>query len=269
MKARIASVLLCCALSACAGIPLRDDEGSEALAAVIAAAYRVSALPRQEQQAQFEAAWRAHAQDAGPQAALRLALLLSLPGTAFQDDGQAVRILEPYAGPGATTDLRRYATLLDRQLAERARLQRRALRLRERLAAPPPVVVVEDAQVRRVADLVTYAHSVSNLPPEGQRAELAGAERDLASEPSEQARVRLALLFSLPGTAMHDDARALELLAPFASGDAASPLQQFAVLLHRQVSERTRDKKRSSQLREQLEALRAIERSLIERRPKP
>jgi len=87
--------------------------------------------------------------------------------------------------------------------------------------------------------------------------------------------VRLALLLSLPGTAFNDDGRAASLLEPLADSAAAEvprgPLQQFAGLLHAQVSERTREQRRSAQLKEQLEALKAIERGIIERgkaRPK-
>jgi hypothetical protein len=42
-------------------------------------------------------------------------------------------------------------------------------------------------------------------------------------------------------------------------------MQQFAGLLHAQISERLREQRRTAQLKEQLEALKAVERNIIER----
>jgi hypothetical protein len=61
----------------------------------------------------------------------------------------------------------------------------------------------------------------------------------------------------------------MNLLEPLLAGggDAAKgvPLRQFAGLIHAQVGERVREQRKSAQLKEQLDALRAIERSIIER----
>jgi hypothetical protein len=48
-------------------------------------------------------------------------------------------------------------------------------------------------------------------------------------------------------------------------------MQQFAELLHAQIGERLREQRRAAQLKDQLDALKAIERKIIEReqaRPK-
>jgi hypothetical protein len=101
--------------------------------------------------------------------------------------------------------------------------------------------------------------------------------------------VRLATLLAVLPAPLRDDARATELLEPVA--DAASPgLRRFAALLSAQVAERQRlarendrlarerdrtekehsrsDKERDLReeaLRQQLEALRSIERGILER----
>ena len=75
--------------------------------------------------------------------------------------------------------------------------------------------------------------------------------------------MRLALLYSIPGTAFQDDARAAQLLEPVASGSGA--LRQLAGLVHAQVTDRLKTQKRADQLKEQVEQLRAIEKQLIER----
>ncbi|HYS50854.1 MAG TPA: hypothetical protein VEM33_03165, partial [Burkholderiales bacterium] len=50
-----------------------------------------------------------------------------------------------------------------------------------------------------------------------------------------------------------------------ASESASGPMQQFAGLLHAQISERLREQRRTVQLKEQLEALKAVERNIMER----
>src|SRR5690606_1447328 len=113
--------------------------------------------------------------------------------------------------------------------------------------------------------------NVAAMTADEQRRELNGANQAYGREPSQLARLRLAMLLCLPGTAIADDGRALGLLEPMAAGTAgpagaaAGPLRRFAGLLHAQVGERVREQKRSAQLREQLDALKAMERSLMER----
>ncbi len=126
-----------------------------------------------------------------------------------------------------------------------------------------------------VAELVAYVQRVAALPAEEQRRELNVSTQTFSKDRGAQGRVRLALLLAVPGTAFNDDIRAAGLLEPLAESAAQElpkgPLQQFAGLLYAQISERTREQRRSAQLREQLEALKAIERGIIERekaRPK-
>ena len=133
----------------------------------------------------------------------------------------------------------------------------------------------EAEEARAVVDLVAYVQRVAAMRADEQRRELNVSAQMFSKDQGAQGRVRLALLLALPGTVFNDDIRAAGLLEPLAESAAIEvprgPLQQFAGLLYVQISERTREQRRSAQLREQLDALRAIERGIIERekvRPK-
>ena len=135
--------------------------------------------------------------------------------------------------------------------------------------------VRENHESRQVLDLIGYAQKIAALQAEEQRRELNASSQMFSKERDAYSRVRLALLLALPGTAFNDDAKAAGLLEPLAGAEAAEsspgPMQQFAGLLHAQISERLREQRRTVQLKEQLEALKAIERKIIEReqaRPK-
>ncbi|MBX6392906.1 MAG: hypothetical protein IRY96_05500, partial [Burkholderiales bacterium] len=69
-----------------------------------------------------------------------------------------------------------------------------------------------------------------------------------------------------PGTAIQDQARALALLEPFAEArNGDNLLKQFGALLYANLAEHAKAQRRADQLKEQLEALRAVERSIIDR----
>lgn len=138
-------------------------------------------------------------------------------------------------------------------------------------------LVVEGDESRKVVELIDYTQKVAGLQSEEQRRELSASNLIFLKDHGRGAygRLRLALLFALPGTAFNDDARAASLLEPLASGSAsaaqAGPMQQLAGLLYAQIVERLREQKRTAQLKEQLDAMKEIERKIIEReqgRPK-
>ncbi len=131
--------------------------------------------------------------------------------------------------------------------------------------------------------------SVARAPAAEQKAALARAQQQFVADPSPLRRVKLAgLLAALPAP-FRDDARAAELLDPIV--DASTPgTGRLAALLSMQIAERQRlarevdrltkerastererqanDKerdKREEAMRQQLEALRAIERGIIDR----
>jgi len=138
-----------------------------------------------------------------------------------------------------------------------------------------PALLSDDSDSREVATLIATAHKFAGLQGEDQKKELNAASQSFSKDRSPYSRARLALLLSLPGTAYTDEARAVTLLEPLVPppGTAnVAPLRQFAALVHADVGERLREQRRSAQLREQtgqmkeqLDALRAIERSIIER----
>jgi hypothetical protein len=128
---------------------------------------------------------------------------------------------------------------------------------------PAPALAVEAEEARQVAELLGYTQRVAGLGLEDQKRELATATQAFNRERSNANRVRLALLYSTPGAAIQDDARAAQLLEPIASGGGA--LRQFAGLVHAKVTDRHKTQKRADQLKDQVEQLRAIEKQLIER----
>jgi hypothetical protein len=135
--------------------------------------------------------------------------------------------------------------------------------------------VRDNHESRQVLELIGYAQRIAALQAEEQRRELNASSQAFSKDREAYGRVRLALVLALPGTTFNDDTKAAGLLEPLAGAAAAEsspgPMQQFAGLLHAQISERLREQRRTAQLKDQLEALKAIERQIIEReqaRPK-
>jgi hypothetical protein len=138
------------------------------------------------------------------------------------------------------------------------------------VAVPPPVAAptAEAEEARQVSELLGYYQRVAQLGPEDQKRELATATQAFNRERSNASRVRLALLYVMPGTSFQDEPRAAQLLEPVA-GPGGGAMRQFAGLLHAQVTERMKTQKRADQLKEQVDALRAIEKQLIDRGQPP
>ena len=135
--------------------------------------------------------------------------------------------------------------------------------------AQPPVAlpqVNEDEQqaLALLADLQRYAVD----PGEDLKRELVAANTALARTRSDANRIRVAMLLTLPLAGPPDDARALSLLEPVVgkSGNS-SPLKQIAGVLYAQIVERSRsvreEQRRTAAAQEKLDALRAVERSLL------
>lgn len=81
-----------------------------------------------------------------------------------------------------------------------------------------------------------------------------------AASRSDFNRVRYAMLLSIPGTAFNDDARALEALETLLKNQNAA-LHNLAVMVHAQIQ----DQRRAQGLQQKLEALRLLEKNLLER----
>lgn len=122
---------------------------------------------------------------------------------------------------------------------------------------------------RQAAALLAYANRVASLDAGAQRRERDWAQAAHTREKSAAARVRLGLLYALPASAMQDDARALALLEGTADGAPGPAVGEVARFAAAQVRERQRqvadEQKRTEMVKQQLEALKAIERSLLER----
>jgi hypothetical protein len=137
------------------------------------------------------------------------------------------------------------------------------------VAVAPPAAPAADEEARQVSELLGYYHKMAQLGPEDQKRELATATQTFNRERSSVSRVRLALLYVMPGTSFQDEARAAQLLEPLATPGAGGAVRQFASLVHAQVTERMKTQKRADQLKEQVDALRAIEKQLIDRGQQP
>lgn len=116
-------------------------------------------------------------------------------------------------------------------------------------------------------NLLAYYQHIRKLP-----ATELGKEHDMARQAytlarSDYNRVRLAMLLSLPGTAVSDEPRALDLLDPVAKNPAGG-LHGLALLLATNLQERKRLDASAQGLQQKLDALRSLERSMIERRKK-
>ena len=123
-----------------------------------------------------------------------------------------------------------------------------------------------EPEERQVIHLINFAQSVATMTAEQQRNEYNASNQAFARDKDAISRMRLALLLATPGAGVHDAARAASLLEPLAApGDAASPLRTLARLLYVQLSERASEHKRANQMREQLEALKEVERAIMER----
>jgi hypothetical protein len=131
--------------------------------------------------------------------------------------------------------------------------------------SPPPVPVpppVPD-EAKQLADLVVAAQRFASMSPDEQRRDYNAANAAFNRERSLASRLRLVLVLSSPGSAVQDDTRAAALLEGLPASN--STLRHFAVFMQAQLAERARTGRRAEQLKEQLDALRAVERSIIER----
>ena len=121
-------------------------------------------------------------------------------------------------------------------------------------------------EARQVIDLIGYAQRIATMTAEQQRREYRLSNQAFAKDQGAMSRMRLALLLATPGASVQDAARAASLLQPLArSGDAASPLHALAGLIYGQLNERVSEQQRANLMQKQLEALKELERTMIER----
>ena len=140
-------------------------------------------------------------------------------------------------------------------------------------------------QAVAIDEMVGSALSAARASAGEQKAVLARTQKEFAQDPSDGNRLRVATLLAVLPSPLRNDARAMELLEPLADARSAG-FGRYAALLSAQLSERQRlareldqraraekereqaDRerdKREEALRQQLEALRSIERGILER----
>lgn len=131
----------------------------------------------------------------------------------------------------------------------------------------------------QVSEIVGAAVAAARAAPEEQRRQLNHAQQMFAALQDDVSRARLAALLALLPAPLRDEARAVALLEPLAARKPETPLVQFAGLLALGTAERqkiTRDlraaerreeaaEERATTLRQQVEALKSIERGILER----
>jgi hypothetical protein len=145
----------------------------------------------------------------------------------------------------------------------------------------------------KLSEIVAHAVAAARAPSTEQQRALHLAQEAYRRERSVANRLQLATLLAALPAPLRDDSAAYALLKPLAAAQGESPFQGFAALLAGQVSERQRLARESEQaarereralrvaeereqalraqqqtLREQLDALKSIERGIVEREEK-
>jgi hypothetical protein len=133
--------------------------------------------------------------------------------------------------------------------------------------APPPATP-EPTEDQQLIALLADLQRLGGLSNDELRREIAGATQALARQRTDVNRIRLAVLYTLLRTSPQDDQRALQLFENVAkNAPAASPMRQLAAVLQAQVVERQRavhdEQQKADAAIQKLEALRAMERSLL------
>lgn len=152
--------------------------------------------------------------------------------------------------------------------------------------------ITRDSELEK---LLLYFEEVRDLPPDDLAREYERLKQKFFSDRSEYLRMQLALLASLPNTGIRDEQRALNLLEHFLkdSSSQSQGLRAFAIYLNSAIAEQRKldelakaasqkfkeeqkrtetadsrlreEQRRNGELERKLEALKAIEKSLIER----
>ncbi len=112
--------------------------------------------------------------------------------------------------------------------------------------------------------LLLYFQHIRKLSGADVSREHEAARQAYARARTDFNRVRLAILLSLPGTAFNDDARALDLCDRVAKHEGGR-LQGLALLLGSYLQEQKRLTANALGLQQKLDALKSLERSMIER----
>lgn len=137
------------------------------------------------------------------------------------------------------------------------------------IVAPPATVATptELGEDQQLLALLSDLQRFGTLANDEVKRELAAATQALSRQRTDVNRVRLAVLYTLLRTPQ-DDQRAVQLFENVAKGTAPpAAVRQLAAVLHSQVIERQRavrdEQQKADSAIQKLEALRAMERSLL------
>lgn len=150
--------------------------------------------------------------------------------------------------------------------------------------AAPPAACICDPKVVEVSvgmdEVMRYYTAARQKQPATLKPEVERAKRDFAASGTEVARLKLALLYLIPGSPVRNDALAVPLLEPLVrpDGTALSPWRGLAQILLEGIEESRRaadaatrsatvklkeEQKRSEELQRKLDALLEVERAMI------
>jgi len=139
------------------------------------------------------------------------------------------------------------------------------------IVAPAPEPPKINADAEEALSVLVDLQKLVLASTDEQKRELALATQALARQKSDTVRLRLAMLQSLPAGGA-DESRALATLEPILK-QGTGPTRMVAAVLTAQISERQRavreERKRAEDLQQKLDALKALERSLLGRERKP
>ena len=138
------------------------------------------------------------------------------------------------------------------------------LRIAEPLEPAPWVQAGAPRPASDADSLLLYFQHIRKLSGADLSREHEAARQAYARSRTDFGRLRLAMVLSLPGTAFYDDARAFELCDTVAKHDGGR-LQGLALLLGSHLQEQRRLTASAQGLQQKLDALKSLERSMIER----
>jgi len=139
----------------------------------------------------------------------------------------------------------------------------------EPVAVPPPTIVTEiPPETVEVLALLTDLQRYGALSTDDIKREITTSTQALTRQRTDANRVRLAVLYTLAKSSPQDDQRALQLLDNVAKSNPGSPaVKQVAAVVQVQILERQRavkdEQQKADAAIQKLEALRAMERSLL------
>ena len=137
---------------------------------------------------------------------------------------------------------------------------------------PPQEIVIPDPAAEELKAILMYFNLITRLSPNDVRREYDAARAAFAANPSEANRLRLALVLSLATNPLKDERRAMDLLEPMTKDLRGNytPLRGLALVTHTLIREQQKLGTSVQALKEKLDALMSLEKSLTERtRPEP